>query len=408
MSAAALYTLAILAVSGAAHYSILQWLLSAFPRLAKHRRRLFVGMVFLVVTTPAARWLSLAFRTSPAPRVLALGMIEVMAVLLGFIPLFLLRVGFDAYAAIQKRDAAPKAPVPEEPTLPAGIAPPAPPPELVTRRQAIERVSGIAILGTSAAVLGWGMVRGRHAFVLEEVAVKIPGLPRALDGYTIVQVSDIHAGLFVGERELAEGLSRLAEVRADLIVATGDLVDIDPHFVPQMAGALGKLTARDGIVAILGNHDYYTGPRAVLAGLKAAGVRTLVDECLHLRPDDGGGFALLGVDDLSGRRMRDGGTAAIDRAIAHAPPDRARILLAHQPRYFHAAQGRVALQLSGHTHGGQINPGFRPANMFMDYVSGRYEAAGSTLYVNRGFGVAGPPARVGAPPEVTKIVLVAG
>ena len=84
-----------------------------------------------------------------------------------------------------------------------------------------------------------------------------------------------------------------------------------------------------------------------------------------------------------------------------------RILLAHQPRYFKEAAGRVALQLSGHTHGGQINPGFRPADLVMDFVAGRYERDGSTLWVNRGFGVAGPPSRVGAPPEVTKIVIVA-
>jgi hypothetical protein len=86
--------------------------------------------------------------------------------------------------------------------------------------------------------------------------------------------------------------------------------------------------------------------------------------------------------------------------------DAPRVLLAHQPNYFDTASARVGLQLSGHTHGGQINPGFRPADLFMRYVSGRYEENGSTLWVNRGFGVAGPPARVGAPPEVTKIVLV--
>jgi uncharacterized protein len=83
-----------------------------------------------------------------------------------------------------------------------------------------------------------------------------------------------------------------------------------------------------------------------------------------------------------------------------------RILLAHQPSYFREAAGRVALQLSGHTHGGQINPGFRPADLLMEFVHGRYEREGSTVWVNRGFGVAGPPSRVGAPPEITKIVIV--
>jgi predicted MPP superfamily phosphohydrolase len=275
----------------------------------------------------------------------------------------------------------------------------------ISRRDAIERIGGLAVLGTTSAVLGWGMVRGRHAFEINEVVVKIAGLPRVLDGYSIAQISDIHVGLFVGERELAEGLSRLAEAKPDLIVATGDLVDYDPRFIPMMAGSLGRLRARDGVVAILGNHDYYTSAEGVLAGLRAAGVKTLVNQTLHLRPEDGGGFALLGVDDITGSKAGGHGPS-LARAIAAAPPDRARILLAHQPRFFKDAAGQVALQLSGHTHGGQVNPGFSPAGLFMDFVAGRYERLGSTLYVNRGFGVAGPPTRVGAPPEVTKIVLV--
>ncbi|MEO6421079.1 MAG: metallophosphoesterase, partial [Polyangiaceae bacterium] len=232
------------------------------------------------------------------------------------------------------------------------------------------------------------------------------GLPRALDGYTIAQISDIHVGLFVGERELREGLSRLAEIKPDLVVATGDLVDIDPSFAPLMARALGALRARDGVAAILGNHDYYTGASKILAALRAVGVNALVNTGVHLRKDDGGGFALLGVDDLSARRSGGPGPS-LTKAIAMVPPDAPRILLAHQPRYFLESQGSVALQLSGHTHGGQINPGFRPADLFMEFVAGRYEGDGSTLWVNRGFGVAGPPSRLGAPPEVTKIVLVA-
>ena len=90
-------------------------------------------------------------------------------------------------------------------------------------------------------------------------------------------------------------------------------------------------------------------------------------------------------------------------ALARISPDLPRILLSHQPDTFEHYAGRVALQLSGHTHGGQI----RPANLVLKWVAGRYERDGSTLYVNRGFGVAGPPARLGVPPELTKIILVA-
>jgi predicted MPP superfamily phosphohydrolase len=114
------------------------------------------------------------------------------------------------------------------------------------------------------------------------------------------------------------------------------------------------------------------------------------------------------VDDIQGRSGRSPGFNGPDlyEAGKGLDADVPRILLAHQPRYFDEAAGRIALQLSGHTHGGQINPGFCPADLFMRFVAGRYEREGSTLWVNRGFGVAGPPSRVGAPPEVTKIVII--
>jgi predicted MPP superfamily phosphohydrolase len=236
--------------------------------------------------------------------------------------------------------------------------------------------------------------------------VKIRGLPRALDGYVIGQVSDVHTGLYVGERDLDEGLSRLREVKADLIVVTGDIVDFDPFFAPLAARKLSEVTARDGVFAILGNHDHYTGGAVVSAALRAAGVRTLVNEGLVVRPGDGGGFALLGVDDLWSA-VRGGAGPLLARAQAMVPDDRPSILLSHQPSTVDLWAGRVALQLSGHTHGGQVNPGFRPADFLLRYVAGRYDVRGTLLYVNRGFGTVGPPARVMAPPEVTRIILVA-
>ena len=252
------------------------------------------------------------------------------------------------------------------------------------------------------------MVRGRHAFQLEEVPVRIKGWPKELDGYTIAQISDIHVGAFIGPRELDEGLELVKRVKPDLVVATGDLVDFRAELAGILAGRLADLPSRDGVVAVIGNHDHYAGAADVIEGMRAARVRVLVNEALRVRRGDGGGFVLVGVDDLQGRQRPEPGFAGpdLERALAPHPPDLPRILLAHQPRYFLEAAGRVALQLSGHTHGGQINPGFRPADLFMKFVAGRYVRDGSTLWVNRGFGIAGPPSRVGAPPEVTKIVIV--
>jgi predicted MPP superfamily phosphohydrolase len=252
------------------------------------------------------------------------------------------------------------------------------------------------------------MVRGRHAYAIEEVVVRVRGWPRTLEGYTIAQVSDVHIGAFVGDRELDEGFELVRRIRPDLLVATGDLVDFDSSVVDGLAHRMAGVGARDGAYAILGNHDHYAGPGEVVSRLDAMKVRALCNEAVRIRPDDGGGFALLGVDDIQGRNGRTPGFDGPDlyAALSGLQRDVPRILLAHQPKFFDEAAGRVALQLSGHTHGGQINPGFRPADLFMDYVAGRYEQGGSTLWVNRGFGVAGPPSRVGAPPEVTKIVII--
>ena len=221
-------------------------------------------------------------------------------------------------------------------------------------------------------------------------------------------IRDSHVGAFVGDRELDEGFELVRRARPDLVIATGDLVDFEPSQVHPILQRLLAANARDGAYAILGNHEHYAGAAAVADLIRSTKVKLLHNEGLHIRPDDGGGFALLGVDDIQGRNGRTPGFGGPDlgRALASVRPDLPRILLAHQPRFFLESQARIDLQLSGHTHGGQINPGFRPVRAVMEFVAGRYERAGSTLWVNRGFGVTGPPARVGAPPEVTKIILV--
>ncbi len=276
----------------------------------------------------------------------------------------------------------------------------------ISRRLLLERALGTSLLATSTGAIGWGIVRGRHAFRIDEVVVKIPGLSPKLDGYTIAQVSDVHVGTFVTERELEEGFSLVRSMKPDLIVATGDLVDHDPAYCDLFAGTLAKLPSRDGTYCIYGNHDYTTGAGFVADALARAKVPLLVNDARVIRAAEGG-FSLVGMDEVWGRWWGRRGPD-LDRALAGAPGDLPRILLSHQPKTFRDFAGKCALQLSGHTHGGQINPGFRPADLVFEYVAGRYERNGSTLWVNRGFGVAGPPSRVGAPPEITKIVLVSG
>lgn len=293
---------------------------------------------------------------------------------------------------------------PSAPAVPSPDEPPADP----SRRRAIEQVAGGALVATSGAALGWGTLVERFDWRIEEVPVRVARLPRALDGYTIVQISDVHVGTFIGERELRRGVELIRRARADLVVVTGDIVDHDRAYVPLAARTFGDLRARDGVVCIPGNHDYYTGASAVLDGMRRGGVEVLLNRARPIGAATSG-LWIAGVDDMHGASARDRHGPDLAPVLQGVPDDDAIVLLAHQPPYVERALGRVDLQLSGHTHGGQINPGFSPAKLVMRYVAGLYRPDERTqLYVNRGFGTAGPPTRVLAPPEITKIVLVAG
>lgn len=275
------------------------------------------------------------------------------------------------------------------------------------RRLTIHRVGGVASLALSGGVVGWGATVGRLDWQVEEIAVPIAGLPRSLDGFTIVQVSDLHVGTFIGERTLRMGLSLIDALRPDLIAITGDVLDHERSFAPVAARALGALRARHGVVCVPGNHDHYAGVRSIVDALSAVGVEVLFNRALRIPGGERGGLFIVGVDDLAGQRRGHG--PDLKGALSGVPDDAPRILLAHQPDFFdELGTHRVDLQLSGHTHGGQINPGFvvtRP--LIGPYVAGMYERRGTRLYVNRGFGTAGPPCRILAPPEITRIVLVA-
>jgi predicted MPP superfamily phosphohydrolase len=390
-----LLVLVLYGTSALVHWAMWRWFKRVSPDWVERHRRALLAVLGVMFGLPLARELAHVLRLPLEwPLVAAIGMIWHITVWMG-----MAAIGIAVGARRLLRWARGRSA-----RAPATHVPPASP----DRRLALERIGGALAFTTSGAVLGWGTLRGRFEWTVEEVPIRLSRLPKALDGFTIVQISDLHVGTFIGERELAMGLGLVGRARPDLVVITGDIVDADPACIPLAARQLGSLRAREGIACIPGNHDYYAGAGKVLEGMRRAGIDVMLNRGKIVAPGDGG-FALLGVDDLWARDTRRGPGPDLALAQSMVEGDLAQILLAHQPRFAEqASRAGIDLQLSGHTHGGQINPGFRPIDLFHRYVSGHYQVDSMQLYVNRGFGTVGPPTRVGAPPEITKIVLVAG
>lgn len=399
-------------VLGLAQWAFLSWLRRAWPGWVSRHRNAIVAALVLLWAFSLLRDARLPVRLSRTIAVL-LGADVVWqfalasAMILLFSGRFLLRIVLSLRERMVGRSRDDTAPSAEEAPSPTSAKPgQSVAADAFSRRIALERLLGAATLGATTGAFGWGMARGRWEWTTVDVPVRMPRLPRALDGFTIVQVSDIHTGLFLSDRDLAEGLRRIERLKPDLVVVTGDIIDRDPQYIPVASRRLAEVRARLGVACIPGNHDYYTGVDLVLDGMRRAGIDVLRNEGRLLLPHEGGGIALLGLDDLSAARRGLGPDLA--RAKSMVPPDRPTVLLVHQPQVVERVAGQgVDLQLSGHTHGGQVYLGAGIASLVSRFVAGRYDVDGTTLYVNRGFGTAGPPTRIGVTPEITRLVLVA-
>ncbi|AKU89970.1 metallophosphoesterase [Vulgatibacter incomptus] len=266
----------------------------------------------------------------------------------------------------------------------------------------VAATASILAVGSGALALRGGL--GEVDVV--EVPVSLGRLPRQLSGYTIVQLSDVHVGPTIGRRFVEQIVAKANAERPDAIVITGDLVDGRVAELARHVEPLARLQARHGVYFITGNHEYYSGVEPWVAHLKKLGIRVLRNERVSLG-DGAASFDLAGIDDLWGAQFGEGQGADMEKALAGRDPERELVLLAHQPKAIdQAASLGVGLQLSGHTHGGQIFPFNAVVHFAQPYVAGLHRHTEDTqIYVSRGTGCWGPPMRLGAPAEVTKIVL---
>ncbi len=260
----------------------------------------------------------------------------------------------------------------------------------------------VAVTGAASAVAVRSALRPP---MLRRVEVALPRWPEALDGYRIVQISDIHIGPILDRRFAAELVRRVNELEPDLVAVTGDLVDGSERLLRDEVAPFAGLRGRDGVYFVTGNHDYFSGVDPWVERVRELGMRVLRNEHVTLGEGDAR-FDLAGVEDHRSGLYSRGPGEDLDAALAGRDPDRPVVLLAHDPSSFRGALHRgVDLQISGHTHGGQIWPFVWVVRLVIPWVAGLHREGDSWCWVSRGTGFWGPPMRLLAPAEITELVL---
>lgn len=275
------------------------------------------------------------------------------------------------------------------------------------RTLAISSWSAVAVPALAGLVTLIGFINARRVARVVDVEIPIANLPDALHGFTIAQISDIHVGPTIKRGYLEAIVNAVNALDADLIAVTGDLVDGSVSQLAEHTAPLAKLKARHGAYFVTGNHEYYSNAYAWIAEVRRLGLIVLMNEHVVLTHQQVS-VVVAGVTDYSAHHFDETHRSDPHAALAGAPHHAAvKILLAHQPRSAAAAaDAGFDLQLSGHTHGGQ----FFPWNLFVPlqqpYTAGLNRLRALWVYTSRGTGYWGPPKRLGAPSEITRLRLV--
>ncbi|WP_405871676.1 metallophosphoesterase [Streptomyces zaomyceticus] len=291
---------------------------------------------------------------------------------------------------------------PTEPKEPRGAVGPVAPGAAaeVSRRLFVSRVVGGTAVAVAAGTVGYGTYGVLRGPRVKRVVVPLAKVPRAAHGYRIAVVSDIHIGPILGRAHTQRIVDTINAAQPDLVAVVGDLVDGTVENLGSAAEPLARLRARHGSFFVTGNHEYFSGADAWVDHVRELGLRPLRND----RVEIAAGFDLAGVDDVAGESEGQGPDFA--RALGDRDRARAAVLLAHQPIVIHdAVRHGVDLQLSGHTHGGQLWPGNLLAELANPTVAGLERYGDTQLYVSRGAGAWGPPVRVGAPSDITIVEL---
>ncbi|WP_033437867.1 metallophosphoesterase [Saccharothrix sp. NRRL B-16314] len=263
----------------------------------------------------------------------------------------------------------------------------------------------LAVVGgvATAGVVTYGATEALGDPVIKRVPVTLGKLDPRLSGYRIAVVSDIHLGPLLGRGHTERVVRMINEQQVDLVAIVGDLVDGTVDELGEAAAPLGDLVSTHGSFFVTGNHEYYSGAEPWLAELERLGVNALRNERLTIERA-GASFDLAGVSDVTGVAFDDGPDYA--RALDGRDTSTPVVLMAHQPvQVRESAKHGVDLQLSGHTHGGQMFPFHLAVGLQQPMRSGLETIDGTQVYTTNGVGFWGPPVRVGAPPDITVVEL---
>ncbi|MFJ2948389.1 metallophosphoesterase [Streptomyces sp. NPDC087226] len=268
-----------------------------------------------------------------------------------------------------------------------------------SRRLFVSRVVGGAAAAAAVGTVGYGTYGVLRGPSVKRVTVPLAKLPRAAHGYRIAVVSDIHLGPVLGRGFAQKVVDTINSTQPDLIAVVGDLVDGSVKDLGPAAAPLAQLRARHGAFFVTGNHEYFSGAEQWVEEVRRLGLIPLENARTELPH-----FDLAGVNDVAGESEGQGPDYA--KALGDRDVGRACVLMAHQPVQIHdAVDHGVDLQLSGHTHGGQLFPGNLVAGLANPTLAGLERYGNTQLYVSRGAGAWGPPTRVGAPSDITVIEL---
>jgi len=268
------------------------------------------------------------------------------------------------------------------------------------RRQFFKKSLDIGSVSMAIAISANATYKAKE-ITLEKVEVLIKNLKKE---YKVVQLSDLHIGGLIEKNFIFDVVQKVNTLKPDLIVITGDLIDVDLKYTKEAIKELSNLKSKYGAYFVVGNHEYFHGIEEIMEYINLIGIKVLENENIYIG-EENQGFNLAGVYDLFGYRYGKF-QPNIKQALSNIKSS-PTVLLAHQPRYIYEVEDRsIDLILSGHTHGGQIFPFNYLVSLVQPYVKGLHLHNNTTqIYVNKGTGFWGPPMRLGANAEITQLVL---